>query len=68
LVKTGQVPDHFGRWLNQALELRSTGDYGDDSPDPNEADEVLSRTDAFLAAVKELLATPPPVRPRGRRA
>ena len=37
LVRTGRVPDHFGRWLNQALELRSVGDYADDPPDPSEA-------------------------------
>ena len=68
LVKTGRVPDQFGRWLNQALELRSTGDYGDDSPDPSEADQVLARTDAFLATIKDLLVATPPVKPRGRRA
>jgi uncharacterized protein (UPF0332 family) len=32
LVKTGRVAEHFGRWLNQALELRSIGDYGDVPP------------------------------------
>ncbi len=68
LVKAGRVPDHFGRWLNQALELRSTGDYGDDSPDPNETNEILARADALLTTVKDLLAAPPPVKPRGRRA
>ena len=47
LVKTRRVPDDHGRWLNEALELRSTGDYGDDSPEPNEAEEILARADVF---------------------
>jgi uncharacterized protein (UPF0332 family) len=68
LVRTGRVPDQFGRWLNRALELRSIGDYGDVPPDQSEANEILTRADAFLESIEDLLAVPPPVKPRGRRA
>ena len=68
LVRSGRVPDHFGRWLNRALELRSIGDYGDVPPNQSQVNEVLARADAFLETVEKLLAAPPPVKPRGRRA
>jgi uncharacterized protein (UPF0332 family) len=68
LVKSGRVPDHFGRWLNRALELRSTSDYGDVPPDQREAQEAIARAQAFLEAIDKLLATSPSVTPRGRRA
>ena len=68
LVKSGRVPDHLGRWLNRALELRSTGDYGDVPPDQREAQEAIARAQAFLEAIDKLLATSPSVTPRGRRA
>jgi uncharacterized protein (UPF0332 family) len=67
-VKTGHVPDHFGRWLNRALELRSIGDYGDVPPGQGEAEEAIVRADAFLAAIDSLMAASPPFTPRGRRA
>ena len=67
LVITGRVPEHFGRWLNQALETRSIGDYGDVPPDYDKASELLARADALLAAIEALLAAPP-IKPRGRRA
>lgn len=67
LVKTGRVPDHFGRWLNQALELRSIVDYGDVPPIQSQVDEILARADALLDVVTNLLAAPP-AKPRGRRA
>lgn len=68
LVKPGRVPDQFGRWLNRALELRSTGDYGDVPPDQREAQEAIARAEAFLEAIEKLLASSPPLKPRGRRA
>jgi uncharacterized protein len=57
LVKTGQVPDHFGRWLNRALELRSTGDYGEATPGQEEVGEMLTRAEAFLESIEKLVGT-----------
>lgn len=68
LVKTGRVPDRFGRWLNRALEVRAMGDYGDATPNRTAAEEAIARAEAFLEAVESVLQEPPPLKPRGRRA
>ncbi len=47
LVEDGPSARSLGRWLNQALELRSVGDYADDPPDPSEADESPRRSIVF---------------------
>jgi hypothetical protein len=48
----------LGRAINEAQELRVEGDYGSGTPDRSEVAAYLAKAEAFVAAVKTIIAAP----------
>lgn len=58
LVQSGDVEREFGRFLNDMATYRRRVDYGSGSVE-RETEELLERTGAFLAAMREVTGADP---------
>ncbi len=56
-VKTGEIPVELGKALNAASELRQAGDYTGVRMPEDKADWAVSRAEAFIDAIGQLLKT-----------
>ena len=64
LVKTGQVPAHFHRYLIDAYNARITGDYKAQSNLlPADAAQLIQQAKEFLTLADQMLGVPVPAQP-----
>lgn len=57
-IRTGLLPAHVGRALNQAFDLRLRADYREFfQPTAQQADRVIERASEFLGAARRILTS-----------
>jgi len=57
-VLSGRLNPEVGRSINRVQELRLTGDYLPVPVPPEKAEWAIGEAEAFVAAIRELLAEP----------
>ncbi len=54
LVKTGRIPNEFGKSLNRAEEIRLIADYKGDSVEFVDANELVLQADRFVETMRSI--------------
>ncbi len=62
LVKTGEIPDQFHRYLIRGMEVRHSGDYGTEAQvSEEECAEQITRAREFLDLGRDVIGPIEPV-------